>query len=64
MTDKPIFEKGEQVQHKTRKLHDASFVGWSKSGKRIGVNHNFVWPYGVGYKTDYFDPKNIVRDSI
>lgn len=48
MTDKPDFKKGDPVQHKTKKLHEAQFEKWSKSGKRIGVNHNFVWPYGAG----------------
>ncbi|WP_025683767.1 hypothetical protein [Paenibacillus maysiensis] len=64
MTDKPEYRKGEPVRHKTRNLREARFEKWSKSGKRVGINHNFVWPYGAGYKTDYFDPKNIVRDSI
>ncbi|URJ46397.1 hypothetical protein MF628_000927 [Paenibacillus polymyxa] len=64
MTDKPDFKKGDPVQHKTKKLYEARFEKWSKSGKRIGVRHNYVWPYGAGYAVDYFDPKNIVRDKL
>jgi hypothetical protein len=55
------YRKGEPVRHKTRKLHEATFEKWSKSGKRIGVKHNYGYPFGVSIAVDYFDPRNIEK---
>lgn len=55
------YRKGEPVRHKTRKLYEAKFEKWSKSGKRIGVKHNYGYPFGVSIAVDYFDPRNIEK---
>lgn len=61
MTEAKDFRIGEPVRHVTKFLSEPTFFGWSKSGMRIGVKHNSLWPFGVGYSVDYFDPKNIER---
>ncbi|MEC0083295.1 hypothetical protein, partial [Paenibacillus alvei] len=61
MSKQPDFKKGESVKHISKKLSEASFYGWSKSGKRIGVKHNELAPYGVGFVIDWYAPENIVK---
>ncbi|WP_010500634.1 hypothetical protein [Paenibacillus elgii] len=56
------YYEGQPVRHKKRKLHDARFAGYTKSG-RIKVNHNFLHPTGVGWVTDVFKPENIEPES-
>lgn len=58
------FRQKEPVRHISRDLKEATFHGYSKSGKKIGVKHNYIRPYGVAYKVDYFDPKNIVNLEV
>lgn len=61
MNNQSDYREGERVRHTSELLHDATFEKWSESGKRVGVSHNYLWPYGVGYKITYFDPKSIER---
>lgn len=61
---RPIkFRVGESVQHKSRKLYEATFRGWSKAGLRIGVRHNCLAPWGVRFVVDWYSPENIERYS-
>jgi hypothetical protein len=53
------FKPRQPVKHKTKKLHEATFYGWSKSGKRVGVVHNVYYPFGVCWIVDWFKPENI-----
>ncbi|WP_029191978.1 hypothetical protein [Paenibacillus elgii] len=57
------YYEGQLVRHKKRKLHDARFAGYSKSGRRIKVTHNFAHPWGVIWVTDAFNPENIEPES-
>ena len=49
----------QPVQHIRRKLHEARFVGYTKSG-RVKVTHNALYPAGVWWSTDTFLANNIV----
>jgi hypothetical protein len=53
------FVKNQAVRHKKKKLHDAKFYDWSKSGKRVGVMHNAYHPWGVRWVVNYFKPESI-----
>lgn len=53
------FKEKQTVRHKMKKLHEARFHSWSKSGKRVGIIHNASYPFGVSWVVDWFDPKNI-----
>lgn len=53
------WEIGCAVEHVSRELSQASFQGYSKSGKRIKVLHNVYGGYGVCMVHDYFEAKNI-----
>lgn len=50
---------GQSVVVKNRKLYEARYAGMSKSGKRVGVSHDNVFPYGAGRVIDWFSPKNV-----
>jgi hypothetical protein len=52
---------GESVIVKGKKLHEATFFGMSKSGKRAGVKHNCAAPLGVHMVVDYFKPENVEK---
>lgn len=54
-----VYQTKQPVRHKSKKLHDARFYCWSKSGKRVGIIHNCAHPWGVDMVVHYFDPKNI-----
>lgn len=47
------------VDRKGKGLYDARFEGFSKSGKRVAVSHDYVFPFGSGRCTDYFKPENV-----
>ena len=53
------YRVGQSVRHKSRKLHEATFYGMSRSGKRIAVMHNCASPFGVSFVIDYFSLDNI-----
>jgi len=61
MSSQAEFKKGESVKHKSKRLSEATFYGWSKSGKKVGVRHNELAPYGVGMVIDWYAPENIMR---
>ncbi len=50
---------GQVVVVKTKRLVDAKYAGMSKSGKRVGVNHDNVFPFGCGRVVDWFSPENV-----
>ena len=49
---------GQSVKHVGRKLGEAKFVGYTKTG-RAKVKHNAYAPYGVMMVVDTFSAKNI-----
>lgn len=50
---------GQSVKHIKRKLHEARFAGYTKSG-RVKVIHNAEYPYGVSWAKDTFKAENII----
>ncbi|MGX4583349.1 hypothetical protein [Paenibacillus chitinolyticus] len=52
-------KEGQPVKHVKRKLYEARFVAYTKSG-RAKVRHNYAAPYGVQWVTDIFNAENIV----
>lgn len=55
-------KEGQAVKNVKRKLHDARFAGYTKSG-RVKVCHNASHPRGVHWVTDIFKAENIVADA-
>lgn len=56
-----MFKERQAVKHKSRKLHDARFSGYTKSG-RVKVIHNAAHPYGVTWAESAFKAENITLD--
>jgi len=53
------FYERQPVKHIKKKLHEAKFAGYTKSGL-VKVTHNELHPFGVSWRTDTFKAENIV----
>lgn len=54
----------EPVKHNSKSIYDAKVFTYSKSGKRVGVLHNHLYPWGVGMIVSWYDPSNIVSRLV